>query len=129
LTFVEQPADVNGNSVYQVTIVSSAPRTVTVASHSRPGMARLIPVLMTCGLLPLFIRRRRRSSLGVPGMLMLLPLLGGCAAGSSPATTASSTTTTIVPGSAGSYVVTVAGSAFTQTTYTYFSLQVPITIQ
>jgi hypothetical protein len=74
-----------------------------------------------------------RALLLAVASLFILPTVIGCSVPQSPGAAAASTTTETIPGSAGHYYITVQGNTFYSNSNngggTYFSVQIPITIQ
>jgi hypothetical protein len=131
-------SDANGGTFSTYKVISTAPHTVTVGGMGLPeNRAAWTPSIAAAALLFLFPfskQRQPRALLLAVTALFLLPMLIGCSQPHSPAATATSTTTTeTVPGSAGQYYITVQGNTFYSPANngggTYFSVQIPVTIQ
>jgi hypothetical protein len=142
LTFSNAPgdsgADGNGGNFSTFKVISTAPHTVTVGEMGLPDNRALrtssIAAAALLFLLPFSKRRLPRALLLTVTSLFLLPMLIGCSQPHSPGATVTSTTTTeTFPGSAGQYYITVQGNTFSSPGNngggTYFSVQIPVTIQ
>ena len=127
MTQIFEPADANGNTVYEVVIASTA--ATTIARNKMPASrSKQAPLISAVVLLPLFpFAFRKRLPVLLSAIMGVLFLSGLCGCGSMAVQTATET----IPGSAGQYTITVAG----QTTQdidgnvTYYSTQIPVTIQ
>jgi uncharacterized protein YceK len=131
LTLTFEPPDSNGNSVYSMAVNSVAPSTITTSKAEHPiGISKrtlLVPAAAALSLLPFLIKRRSPAFLLALAILLFLPCLSGCAS-----VAPARTTTETIPGSSGPYNITVFGTANDESgtgDVTYFTLQIPVTIQ